>query len=87
MSLYKAHQDHTNITEARKHAVKIMTRETGMAYFLKGKKTPKSHVVMAVKAGYFDGFYYQADYANKTVNITANLNCYNLGTHTHKIGN
>lgn len=82
MSILSSHQSHMNITESRRHAIKLMTRETGMTFILSNNKTPKSHVVMAIKAGYLDGFFYKVDYDNKTVHINVNSNVY-----LHKIGN
>jgi hypothetical protein len=71
MSILSSHQSHMNITESRRHAVKILTRETGMTFMLNNKKTPKSHVVMAIKSGYLDGYFYRADYDNKLARISA----------------
>ena len=81
--MYKNLQSHTNIVESRNHAVKLMTRKTGMSYFLQGIKTPKCRVISAIKLGLFDGFFYRVDYTDsKSVNISAHpTNC------LHKIGN
>ena len=81
------HQSHMNITESRKAAVKKMTRRTGMAFYLSGNKTPKSHVVMAIRSGYLDGFYYQVDLDAQTVKVLATDAGFQNTLFLHKIGN
>lgn len=77
------HSDHMNITESRKHAVKLMTRHTGLAYFLNGSKSPKCRIITAIKSGLFDGYFYQVDWTDsKRVNISS----FNANNYLHKIG-
>ena len=81
MSLSSSHQSHMNITESRRHAVKLMTRETGMQYFLNGEKIGKGKMLTYVNMGYFDGFFYGVNYTHKEVRVS------NLELFHHKIGN
>ena len=82
MSLSAKHNTHMNITESRKRAVKIMTKETGLAFFCNDKRIGKGRVLEAIKTGLFDGYFYKANYAGKVVN----LHFANPGNYLHKIG-
>ena len=83
MSHYKQYQTHTNIVEARKKAVKILTRATGVAYYVNDNKLPKCRVIAAVKAGYYDGYFYNVEYGTKIASLTS----FNANNFMHKIGN
>ena len=86
MSLYKSHQTHVNITEARNHAVKLMTRKTGLSFFVVSAKTPKCRVIDAIKRGVYDGWYYSVDFNTKNVYLGFYTSKMPSG-YTHKIGN
>ena len=87
MHIAAKHQSHMNIVESRKAAVKKMSRRTGMAFYLSDKKTPKNHVVMAIKSGYLDGFFYQVDLEAQTVKILATDSGFPNNLFLFKIGN
>ena len=81
--MYAKLQTHTNIVESRSHAVKLMTRHTGLSYFMNGVKVAKCRAIALIKAGMYDGFYYGVDWTDtKTVNISS----YNANNYLHKIG-
>lgn len=87
MHIAAKHQSHMNIVDSRKAAVKKMTRRTGLTFSMNEKKTPKSHVVFAINAGYLDGWFYQVNYDEQTVKIMSHDNRF-LNTHfVFKIGN
>ena len=82
MSLFSKLQDHTNIIDSRNHAVKLMTRKTGLAFFWNGDRVAKGRIIKAVKSGLLDGYFYNVDYSAKRVH----LHFHNSANHLHKIG-
>lgn len=83
MYISAQHQQHMNITDARKMAVKKMTKSTGMSYYIGSEKHTKARVIAGVKKGIFDGWYFGINNIDKTITVTY-YNQYELMT---KIGN
>ena len=80
------HSDHMNITESRNHAVKLMTRRSGMEYFLNGEKVAKGRILTLIKKGIYDGYHFVVMLDMKRVELEYNPFAGNV-LFPHKIGN
>lgn len=83
MNISAQHQQHMNITDARKMAVKKMTESTGMKFYIGSEKHTKARVIAGVKKGIFDGWFFGINNIDRTITVSYS-NRYGM---MRKIGN
>lgn len=66
--MYTKHQNHMNIMESRKAAMRYFNKHKGIRVYIGDTRQAKGRVLNAIKSGIFDGYFYGVEMIGSTGN-------------------